>query len=845
MKIRVQSWFIVLALFAGIHQASAQGTAFTYQGRLYSGTNPAAGSYDLRFGLYDAPTAGNQQGALLTNSAVDVSNGLFTVTLDFGDQLPGANRWLEIGARTNGSGAFTTLAPRQAITPTPYAIYAANAGDAATAGTATSATSATTATSFSGSLAGDVTGTQAATVVGKVAGQTAANVASGTSAANAATSLNTPNTIVKRDASGNFASGTITATNFAGNGGGLTNLNASQLTSGTVADARLSTNVALLNINQTFIGSNIFSGVVIVTNVNNMFKGTLTGNGAGVTNLNLSINSDGAIQPLGGFALSSSPGVGNGPQSVVTADVNGDGLPDLISANSDGTLTVLTNNGSGSFVLSATYTVGNDAQAVIAADVNNDGKLDLICANPNGDTLTVLTNDGSGNFVAASTNNVGSSPYSVTAADVNGDGKMDLISANFGIGTGNTLTVLTNKGGGVFVLMSSPVVGSGVISVTTADVNGDGKPDLICANKNSGTLTVLTNNGIGGFVVASSPVVGGGPIAVIAADVNGDGKPDLICANSGMFGLGNSLTVLTNNGSGGFVLASTPTVGNGVVSVVAADVNNDGKLDLISANASDNTLTVLLNSGGGNFVYSSSPIVGNDPRCVAAADFNGDGKVDLVSANFSDDTLSVLLNSAAFTGTFTGNGSGLTGVDAGQLTGTLPSAQLNGTYQGIVTFNNSENNFSGSFGGSFSGDGSGLINLNATQLTSGTVNDSLLSANVALRAGGNNFSGNQIVSGTLSIGMGTVFTNVQDGIFTAGTNTAGVKVVTNAFPVAFGSVPTVMATPVAQAGTDLPDVYGLTVRRVTTTNFVVNIVRVDTNGAAWTQSLRVSYHAWQ
>jgi hypothetical protein len=148
-------------------------------------------------------------------------------------------------------------------------------------------------------------------------------------------------------------------------------------------------------------------------------------------------------------------------------------------------------------------------------------------------------------------------------------------------------------------------------------------------------------------------------------------------------------------------------------------------------------------------------------------------------------------------------------------------------------------------GNSFSGDGSGLLNLNAGQVNFGTLPDSVLSANVALRAGGNTFTGNQVVNGTLSIGSGTVFTSVQDGIFTAGTNTAGIKVVTNAFPVAFGSVPTVTTTPVLQAGTDLPDVYGLTVRRVTTTNFVVNILRLDVSGGGWTNNLRVSYHAWQ
>ncbi|MBK8002244.1 MAG: hypothetical protein IPK15_27030 [Verrucomicrobia bacterium] len=108
---------------------SAQGTAFTYQGLLNDGANPANGTYDLRFALYDAASAGAAQGSALTNLATAVSNGLFTVTLDFGNRFPGPDRWLEIGVRPGSSaGEFTTLAPRQAISPTPYAIYAGTAG---------------------------------------------------------------------------------------------------------------------------------------------------------------------------------------------------------------------------------------------------------------------------------------------------------------------------------------------------------------------------------------------------------------------------------------------------------------------------------------------------------------------------------------------------------------------------------------------------------------------------------------------------------------------------------------------------------------------------------------------
>ena len=106
--------------------AFAQGNAFTYQGRLTSGANGANGSYDLTFALFNVSSGAGQVGGTLTNTATAVSNGLFTVTLDFGANFPGADRWLEIAVRTNGAGTFTNLAPRQKITPTPYAITASN-----------------------------------------------------------------------------------------------------------------------------------------------------------------------------------------------------------------------------------------------------------------------------------------------------------------------------------------------------------------------------------------------------------------------------------------------------------------------------------------------------------------------------------------------------------------------------------------------------------------------------------------------------------------------------------------------------------------------------------------------
>jgi len=116
---------LLLALLLNTGFAAAQTTSFTYQGRLTDSGSPATGNYDLQFILRDAAT--NQIGNSLTVSPVTVSNGLFTVLLDFGaDAFDGSARWIEIGVRTNGgAGVYTMLTPRQPTTVTPYAIQAA------------------------------------------------------------------------------------------------------------------------------------------------------------------------------------------------------------------------------------------------------------------------------------------------------------------------------------------------------------------------------------------------------------------------------------------------------------------------------------------------------------------------------------------------------------------------------------------------------------------------------------------------------------------------------------------------------------------------------------------------
>ena len=230
------------------------------------------------------------------------------------------------------------------------------------------------------------------------------------------------------------------------------------------------------------------------------------------------------------------------------------------------------------------FLVGLAPVSVAVGDFNGDGNADLAIANKNDFTVTVLLGNGKGGFTAApgSPLSVGAEPESVAVGDFNADGKPDLAIANSG---GNTVTVLLGAGAGEFtVAPGSPYpVGTDPVSVAVGDFNGDGRPDLAIANKNSNNVTVLLGTGAGEFAAApDSPFpVGTDPVSVAVGDFNGDGKPDLAITNWNA-GAGTTVTVLLGNGSGGVSPASgSPfAAGTAPLTVVTGDFNGDGILDL-------------------------------------------------------------------------------------------------------------------------------------------------------------------------------------------------------------------------------------------------------------------------
>ena len=280
---------------------------------------------------------------------------------------------------------------------------------------------------------------------------------------------------------------------------------------------------------------------------------------------------------------------------------------------------------------------------------------------------------------------------SVAVADVNGDGKPDVIL------TGGSVIVLLGNGNGTFQAQTTFASGSGPLSVVAADVNADGKVDLAYVNSGSNSVGVMLGNGNGSFQSQQAFGVGSLPWSVTAADVNGDGNTDLIAVNY----FGNSATVLLGNGNGTFQTQPAVSVGANPYFITTADTNADGIPDLIIANINSSTVSVLLGNGNGTFQTATAFAAGLRPLSVAASDLNGDGKIDLAVADYGGNTVSVLL----------GNGNGtfqtLQTLSAGSHPRGIVAADLNadGKLDLIVPAQDSNNVgvFLNSASGSFTG----------------------------------------------------------------------------------------------------------------------------------------------
>ena len=368
-------------------------------------------------------------------------------------------------------------------------------------------------------------------------------------------------------------------------------------------------------------------------------------------------NSSDAQQSLFKHAAGSPISVPGGAGNVVIGDVNNDKKLDLVvSGTKNRSITVLLGKGDGQFSASASSTtVAHPPHEIALGDVNLDGKLDLVVGTHDSYGVLLLLGDGNGGFTIAPTSPIvmrdGNQPHThgLALADMNRDNKLDLITVN---STDNDVSLALGDGRGGFTRApGSPfAVGPSPYPFAIGDVNGDGQLDIVATATATGplraqqlpmskALTLLLGDGKGGFRSSRQPLRTGEPWFAVIGDLNGDRIPDVAVTHHDM----SKLTVLLVEGRGGFAeaTASPYDFGANVMHAMIADVNRDGKMDVVAVGG--DSVRPMLGDGRGGF--APGPVTRSGPGSwrLASGDVNHDGKIDVITSNVESDSVSVLL----------------------------------------------------------------------------------------------------------------------------------------------------------------------------------------------------------
>ncbi|TDH27990.1 hypothetical protein EXU57_05880 [Segetibacter sp. 3557_3] len=361
----------------------------------------------------------------------------------------------------------------------------------------------------------------------------------------------------------------------------------------------------------------------------------------------------------------------NLPFSVATADIDNDGSSDIIVVNQfSNTVSIFINSGRPGAISPSSFRqridlpTGNNPWCVAVEDVDNDGAKDIIVAN-NGQpsTVSVIRNtrtQGNVEFAAKIDFPCGYAPTSISVDDIDNDGKSDIVTANR---TG-TVSILRNQSapGSLssksFTSKVDFTLGTVLRFIAIDDIDGDGKNDLVISNEQLNTVSVFKNNTTPGSITPSAFnakvdfVTGNNPVGVALADLDGDDKPEIITANSG----GNTISILHNNATSGNISAASfgakidISAAEKPYSVAIADVDGDGKPDIVATNASGASKSIsvyrnLYNSGaftGASIGNRADFNVAKYPYSLAIGDINGDGIPEQVVTGYNSNVVSVL-----------------------------------------------------------------------------------------------------------------------------------------------------------------------------------------------------------
>lgn len=327
-------------------------------------------------------------------------------------------------------------------------------------------------------------------------------------------------------------------------------------------------------------------------------------------------------------------------------DYNRDSKLDIAVANTtDSNVSIFMGNGAGGFTGPTNFAAGSAPQWVTHGDINGDTLPDLVVADPSVNTLYLLTGNGNGTFqTPAGAVPLGILlPIAVVLADVNADGKLDLVAG------GNQTDVLLGVGNGSFLPESQFNPNAGSLSLSVADLNGDGRLDILNSGTNNNLIVMLNVGakiGRDDFNWRSGDILFGGNRGIAAPDANRDGWPDMVIVNS----TSDLVTYEQSLGNGSFTDINDFAVGDQPNAITVADFNRDGGLDAVSAN--NTNLSILIGDpvfGGFFNTPSTIALGGTTAEDIVAADFNHDGKPDIVTANSGSDNISFLAGNGDFT----------------------------------------------------------------------------------------------------------------------------------------------------------------------------------------------------
>jgi len=342
------------------------------------------------------------------------------------------------------------------------------------------------------------------------------------------------------------------------------------------------------------------------------------------------------------------------PNNVLIGDMNNDRKLDLVvSLARERAITVLEGKGNGQFgAVLGTTTVADTPSDMALGDLNGDGKLDVAVSSHDSYGVLLLIGNGKGGLSVGQTflMKQGQHPHThgLAVADMNRDNKLDLITCN---NDDNDISLALGDGRGNFTRAPQTFpVGPSPYPFGVGDVNNDGSPDIVATASATGpsrrqqlplsrALTLLLSDGKGGFSPHQLPIRTGEPWFAAIADLNRDGKADIVATHHEL----NAVTVMIGDGRGGFTEANGSPFDFGVslYQLILADVNRDATMDIVGT--SGNSIRVLLGDGRGAFKSTASIPVGPGAWRMATADLNGDRAIDVVTSNSDANSISVLL----------------------------------------------------------------------------------------------------------------------------------------------------------------------------------------------------------